>query len=332
MTFPLIRTDERRWPRGYRGLVVTCDVDKTYLDTDFESLAGLARVPLEWAEDKKTVPGMAPLLRELRHGPDEANRQTPFYFLTASPPQLTRQLFRKTLIDGVQADGVTCKDWPTILLKHRRPSWLGRQIAYKLCALLHQRAALPARAREILIGDNVESDAEAYALYADLAADRLDRHELSAILARHECDAKECGFVLDAFAALPVKGDVVENIYILMAKDQPIKEFANFAPELVVCRDPFQLAVHLCLTGRVRESAIAAVAADLVERLKASPEALAGDLEDGVFRSLWTAAKIRPLHDRLAESGLVAPPPRRYPTAHRRRHPHPGRWYPHVVG
>ena len=40
------------------------DLDKTYLQTDFDSVRALLRTAFEGAEAKRTVPGAATLLRE----------------------------------------------------------------------------------------------------------------------------------------------------------------------------------------------------------------------------------------------------------------------------
>lgn len=53
----------------YDGLVCTFDLDKTYLDTRFESLRKLVRIPFEKAEEKKNIPGVAAVVRELRRSP-----------------------------------------------------------------------------------------------------------------------------------------------------------------------------------------------------------------------------------------------------------------------
>lgn len=316
--FPLVRIDERELPADYSGVVVTCDVDKTWLDTDFHGALAIARIPLEWAVDKRTVPGMATVLRELRFGGGERTAQTPLYFLTASPPQLSRVLFRKMLIDGVEADGMTCKDWRRVLATHRRPAWLRRQIAYKLCGLLHQRARLPAAAREILIGDDVESDADAYALYADLIAGRVAPDELTRILSRHGCDRDERNFVREALAAVPAHTGRVETIYILLATGSDPASFESFGPALVPCRDALQLALHLAATGRVRTKTVVEAARDLAARAGLDPTTAAMRIKDLVARGEIGATAARAWQTALAAEGLADPPPAKYDRAHRR--------------
>ncbi|MCL4234491.1 MAG: hypothetical protein KJ042_08235 [Deltaproteobacteria bacterium] len=316
--FPLIRIDERELSPDFSGLVVTCDVDKTWLDTDFHGAGGLLRIPLEWATDKRTVPGMATVLRELRFGSGMRTAQTPLYFLTASPPQLSRVLFRKMLIDGVEADGMTCKDWGRILATHRRPAWLRRQIAYKLCGLLNQRKLLPAAAREVLIGDDVESDADACALYADLIAGRVAPDELTRILSRHGCDRDERNFVREALTALPEHAGRVESIYILLAAGGNPASFESFGAALVPCRDAFQLALHLAATERVRAKTVVETARDLSFRAGLEPTTAATRIADLVSRGDLAHKSARELHSALAAEGLADPPPAKYDRARRR--------------
>ena len=53
-------TNGEAWRHVYRW-----DLDKTYLDTRFEKLSELVRIPFQGAEDKVNIPGSAALLREL---------------------------------------------------------------------------------------------------------------------------------------------------------------------------------------------------------------------------------------------------------------------------
>ncbi|MCZ7585996.1 MAG: hypothetical protein M5R36_23210 [Deltaproteobacteria bacterium] len=328
--YPLRRVDERSLPKDAAGCVFTCDVDKTYLETRFSSARGLIRIPFEWAEDKKAVPGMAPVLRAIRFGPGRRNRQVPFYFLTASPPFLARELMRKMLRDGVQADGITFKDWGAILA-HRRPGWIRRQTAYKLCALLHQRTFLPDKTQEILIGDDAESDAVAYALYADICAGRLGGDALDAILAREKCDGRERREVLGASANIGRTAERVRRAYILLARGSDPRAFLPFGDGIVACRGPFQLACHLAVEGLVRPRAAEEAAKELIAAKRADIDSLTEEAADGLRRSLFTAEKFEQLAKPLRDGGLIkefeAPDPSPRWTAPRREN-RGGIWYP----
>ena len=73
----------------------------------------------------------------------------------------------------------------------RRSGWraLRRQVPYKLGALLLNRFELPAGARETLFGDDMESDATIYALYADVLAGVLRGEALVRTLVGHKAEA-----------------------------------------------------------------------------------------------------------------------------------------------
>ncbi len=303
--YPLIRKDDRPLSPDYHGLVITCDVDKTYLDTDFKSLKGLCAIPLEWAEDKLALPGMAPLLRGFRFGGEENDDLTPFYFLTASPPFLARALARKMLLDGVQSDGLTCKDWKRVLFVRRKPRWLKHQLSYKLSALLNQRRALPRDAREILIGDDVETDALAYAVYADLISGNMDERALIRLARTEGCDEEEIHEILEAYHALELPGDRVEWIYILLEQGSPPALFRTFGDHLTACRGAFQLALHAVCRKTVRFRHLPRVARDIVARGRNTPEGLVSEIEDGVARGFLDPERCRPIHEELYRQGLL---------------------------
>ena len=327
--FPLSRMDERELPADFDGVVVTSDVDKTYLDTDFRSLKGLVAIPFEWGEDKTTLPGMGVVLRALRSGPGEEPGQIPLYFLTASPPQLAKPLLRKMLLDGVQCDGVTFKDWGAILFKHRKPKWIKRQLAYKVCALLHQREILPCGAREILIGDDMEIDALAYGLYADILGGHIDEAGLRRVLTDEGADPKEIQVVLTAVRDRMGMGDRVERAYILCVNNSDPRAFHAYSDGLVPCRSPFQLAVHLALAGRIRAEAVLETARAVIDKGAVGSADLARQLDDLGRRGMLTGDDAASLLSRLrvdgfAPAGELAPPDSAWiaPSRQERR----GRW------
>jgi phosphatidate phosphatase APP1 len=65
--------------------VFVWDLDKTYLDTHFESVRGLYRTIKEKAFQKKNIPGTRTLVKALTVKEDSF---FPIYFVTASPPQM----------------------------------------------------------------------------------------------------------------------------------------------------------------------------------------------------------------------------------------------------
>ena len=273
---------QRRLPPDYEGFIYVWDIDKTYLQTSFSSLRGLLRIPLEFALDKRAVPGAIPLLRALRRGPGKQNELVPTYFVSGSPPQLRGVVERKMTLDGVQSDGITFKDqWG--LVRAGRPGAIKEQVGYKLCALLMMRAQMPARAKWILFGDDVESDAEVFALFGEVVGG-MDEAALKRALARagsHQVDI-DCALGLrEALKKEPgPPTDPVEGIFIhLTGKKRP----SDFAANVSACRSYLQAALLLAQQGRVSAEVPATVLLDL--RRHHVPEAeLAAQLNDAQAR------------------------------------------------
>ncbi|GAB4289634.1 MAG: hypothetical protein Kow0090_02440 [Myxococcota bacterium] len=297
--YPLFHRSERTLPEDYTGIVVTCDVDKTYLDTDFESLKGLLAIPFEWAEDKLALAGMTAVLKGLRRGVGKYNAQTPFYFLTASPPFIVNTLYRKMLLDAVQCDGITCKNWKEIIAKRRKPAWLKRQLAFKLCALLFLRNRLPQAANEILIGDDTESDALAYTLYADILEGRIGEGEIADILAKEGSDSQEINEAIEGIAGIKRGVGRVLCSYIYLAKGTPPAEFKRFGKRLVTVKSAFQLAAHLYIGRFVDEKTVIETASELITRKKATKETLVEELKEGGERSIFDSVAIEKLMNKL---------------------------------
>lgn len=269
MTFPIDRSDQRTFDHDWSGDVVVCDIDRTYLYTRFSSLKGLSRIPFEFAIDKRDIAGMVPLLKELRRGPDTTSRHTPLYFVSASPPQLRAVVERKMLMDGVEYDGTTFKDWRACLRSGR----LGRmkdQVGFKVTALLHTRHALPRGAREILIGDDLEKDALAYCLYADIVAGRLPSDRVPKVLMRLGVSRPDAWGVADLAKMIP-EADSVRRIIIRLEKREP-DHFAEFLPHVHPCRGPLQMALSVHGAGCITDEGVQRVATGLEERGKTRSE------------------------------------------------------------
>ena len=138
------------------------DLDKTYLRTEFDTLRDIVRTAFEPAERKKTVPGASTLLREI------AATGASIHILSGSPEQLRDKLEEKLRLDGARWDTFTLKPNLRNVLRLRFRA-VRDQLGYKLPALLGARAKLSSPRRpngelvkEILIGDDAESDALIY--------------------------------------------------------------------------------------------------------------------------------------------------------------------------
>ena len=249
------------------------DLDKTYLQTEYTTLRDLLRTAFERPDQKRTVPGAATLLREI------AATGASVHILSGSPEQLRAKLEEKLRLDGARWDTFTLKPNLRNVLRLRFRA-VRDQVGYKLPALLSARAALVSSKdahlpylREVLIGDDAESDALVYSLYADVVAGRVAATELEAILTRA---AAYKDAIADAirYARLVERGDAVERILIRLDRHSPPSDFAPYGPRLVPFYNYLQAAFVLEEDGRLPAAAVIRVAVDLVLDHRFDGEAL----------------------------------------------------------
>src|SRR5687768_1704476 len=156
------------------------DLDKTYLRTEFDTVRDLVRTAFERADEKRTNPGAATLLREM------ARAGVSIHILSGSPEQMRRRLEDKLRLDGIRWDTFTLKPNLQNMLRLRFRA-LRDQLGYKLPALLVSRteaAEKVAGIKETLFGDDAEADAFIYALYGDIMAGRVGEEVVHAICER----------------------------------------------------------------------------------------------------------------------------------------------------
>lgn len=263
------------------------DLDKTYLQTEYATLRDLIRTAFERPDQKRTVPGAATLLREI------AATGASVHILSGSPEQLRAKLEEKLRLDGARWDTFTLKPNLRNVLRLRFRA-VREQVGYKLPALLSARAGLVSSKdahrpflREVLIGDDAESDALVYSLYADVVAGRVAATELETILTR--ADAYKDA-IADAirYARLVERGDAVERILIHLDRHSPPSDFTPFGPRLVPFYNYLQAAFVLEEDGRLPAAAVIRVAVDLVLDHRFDGEALGRSYLD-----LWRRGHLR---------------------------------------
>src|SRR5690606_21368192 len=147
------------------------DLDKTYLQTEFDKVADLIRTALQKPEEKRNVPGAVALLRALLREPLDGSRRA-VYFISGSPRQMRKTLERKLELDGIHPDAFVLKPNLQNLLLFRFKAIRG-QVGYKLRALLEHQAPGSAAAPETLFGDDAEQDAFIYSIYGEIVSGRL---------------------------------------------------------------------------------------------------------------------------------------------------------------
>lgn len=283
--YPLLQINDRTLPSDYHGPVFVWDVDKTYLDTDFKSLWGLLRIPLEMAIDKRIIPGTAAVLRECRRGPGPRPRQTPIYFVSASPPQLAPVIQRKMLLDGLQPDGFLFKDQLRLALQGRFKQ-LKHQVEYKLTAHWRLIAELPRDAGLVVVGDDWESDAQVFHLLDAAQRGALEGDRLGAALREAGVRERSIPTMLDLAVQAAGRAQVALAVVILTRGRDP-GFAAPYAPPVRTAREALQAAAIFQQAGFLSEAGVARVA----ERMCA---------EWG-----WDGARVRASLSDLATRGLA---------------------------
>jgi hypothetical protein len=297
MHYPLSIVDERVLPPDYKGDLFVWDVDKTYLATRFSSMKGLARIPLEFAVDKRAIRGMPEVLRGLRRGTGQGFACVPLYFISASPPQLREVLSRKMLLDGVEWDGLVLKDW-IATLRMLTPGRLREQVGFKLCALLTLRLRRPF-ATEYLFGDDIEADALAYALYARLLSGELGDMDRDGELERAGVRPVDRSCIAELLQRLPRPCGQVARAFIHLAKGSDPHAFDQFGALVVPVHGAYQLALTLLDLGKVDPRTVAE-AGEAMKGRRFKPGELEALEADALARGLVT----RPVLERMRSGAL----------------------------
>ncbi len=146
---------------------IVCDIDKTYLETQFETFYQIARIAFESASRKRGVRGASDVLLAARWSHCDTNASAPtltpkpLHFVSSSPPQLRAVLEEKLFLDGIDWTSDTFKNQAYNLLKGR-VDLLKHHVAYKSAAVLQLISNAQPGASFTLIGDNAEWDAYVY--------------------------------------------------------------------------------------------------------------------------------------------------------------------------
>lgn len=294
---------ERETPEVY-----VWDLDKTYLDTAFESLGGLWRTVREKAFQKRNVPGTGTLVRALRDYWQETHRgrkDFPIYFITGSPPQLESKIHDKLAYDGIYPFGLFCKDNVQNLAPKR---WwrLTQQVGYKLQALLQLRLHLGENVRQILWGDDSEADAVIYSLYSDLCSRRLEDREARVILKYFKVMGQQVDTILRLLEDIP-RQDPVEKIYINLAADTDADYYLKFGRRILPTYNTFQLALDLFQDNRLSSARVVKVALDLVQNYNFGVEELENSLDEMIRRPIIADKTFETILPVLQAQRLIRP-------------------------
>jgi hypothetical protein len=287
--------------------VFVWDLDKTYLDTSFGSLSELWRTALEKAFQKRNVPGTGSLVSALKTSwaQERGGRPFPIYFITASPPQMESRIHEKLELDEILPLGAFFKD----NLKNLKPSRLWRltqQVGFKLQSLLQLRARLKDDVRQILWGDDSESDAIIYSLYADICGRRWTEKELQSILRGLHVIGNQADTILDLQERI-APGDPVEKIYINLATDTDPEYYLKFGRRVVPTHNSFQAALDLHQDGHLSEEQVVRVAEDMLMNFGFTADELQSSFDNMIRRRILGLECVNELLPLLISKGLFAP-------------------------
>jgi len=288
------RIDPRPPRRIYRW-----DLDKTYLQTEFDTFRQLVRTALQKASEKQAVPGAAALIRELR-----AQGDSQLCIISGSPTQMRNVLEAKLKLDGVEWDELVLKDNVRNLLRGRFRALRG-QVGYKLPVLLESRIHAPVEAEEVLFGDDAEADAFIYSLYADLVAGRVDEVVLGQVLEAAQVYPDDRARIVTAWRAIP-RADPVRRIFIHLDRLTPPAYFSRYGPRVVPIFNYFQAALVLLADGELNAAQVAKVAVEMVQTAGHNLLTLSNSFQDLVRRGLPIQAVAAPLLQAL-EGALQGP-------------------------
>ncbi len=275
------------------------DLDKTYLDTDFESLRGLMRAAIEPAHAKRAFPGAAALLRALAAG-----EGAEVHVLSGSPRQMRAVLTEKLRLDGIRFESLVLKDNIGNVRRGRFRSLRG-QLGYKLPALLRGRLAAQKSDTEVLFGDDVEADALVYSLYADAISGKVAADSLGAIMARAGAYQDEIDDALDSLQKIE-RVDAVERIFIRLQRGVPSQKMAALGGRVVPIHSWWQAAVVLLDMGHLRQAAVEQVMVRVLEEEDGDAWAIGALAQDLLRRGQVSAESLSRLHTSDSIKGALA--------------------------
>lgn len=281
------------------GHIFHWDLDRTYLKTNFDTFGDLVRTARSGAEERENIPGSAALIRAIRQEAPE--KPSSIYFLSGSPEQLRGVIERKFKLDGFAPDGVVLKATVANILRGRFRAVRG-QVAYKLYNLLLARTDQPVGTHETLFGDDAESDAFVYSLYADFVAGKVPRAILDKVLLASGAYSSEIK-AIHQVAREVIREDPVSRIIIYQERNAPPGAFGAFFPRLVPVCNHFQSALILAMDGCLSEAGVVHVAEELIADYGFTADALLKLAED-IFR------RQRPnVPDAVLKKLIQGPPP-----------------------
>lgn len=287
--------------------VYVWDLDKTYLDTHWQSLKDLFRVSFTDNFHRKNVPGTGTMVSALKHswGQRKGEGLFPIFFITASPPQMEKKIREKLESDNILPLGIFFKDnlknlWPGRFWK------LSQHVGYKVSALLYLRTLLKENVTQVLWGDDSETDAIIYSLYSDICSRRLAGDDTEKVLKNFQVTNEQLARIDSALAQIPVY-DPVEKIYINLAIDTDPEYYLKFGRRMIPSYNALQIALDLFQDQRLGVEHVLQVGNDLRINYSYTVDELQSSFDELIRRQVIGEQTFLTLKPLLAAQGLIHP-------------------------
>jgi hypothetical protein len=278
------------------------DLDKTYLRTEFDTMRDLVRTAFERADEKRTNPGAATLLREL------ARSKVSIHILSGSPEQMRKRLEEKLKLDGIEWDSFTLKPNLQNMLRLRFRA-LRDQLGYKLPSLLGIRTAAGddvAGVKESLFGDDAEADAFVYSLYGDIMSGRAGEELVAEVCERGRVYEDVAAEVIRCVRLVKPE-PVVERIFIHLERQSAPRDYAVFGTRAVPFYNYLQTAFVLHEDGRLPPESLLRVAGEMVTQHRFDGESCARSYADVAKRGHLAGTKLEAIAAALPTYQKEAP-------------------------
>ncbi|MCB0414971.1 MAG: hypothetical protein KDD50_11595, partial [Bdellovibrionales bacterium] len=189
-------------------------------------------------------------------------------------------------------------------LKPKRLWRLTKQVGFKLQSLLQMRTRLGDNVRQILWGDDSESDAVIYSLYSDICARRIPESELINILKYYHVVGSQVDKILELQGKFPLH-DPVEKIYINLAVDTDHEYYEKFGRRILPTYNTFQTSLDLYQDHRINEDQVVNVAEDLISNYEFSTDELEWSIDNLIRRQTLGLPAVESILKKLKQHKFI---------------------------
>ena len=158
--------------------------------------------------------------------------------------------------------------------------------------------------RQVLWGDDSESDAVIYNLYSDICSRRIGPHDLRQILGQFWVTGEQVDIILQLQSRIPEK-DPVEKIYINLAEDTDPDYYLKFGRRTVPTYNSFQTALDLYQDNRLDFERLINVAQDMTNNYDFTNDELCRSFDELIRRKVLAEPFVSKVTKELQGHGIV---------------------------